>query len=367
MVDRFTSHDWGDEYQALLATKSVAVIGRSFGADLAAICLQCLGFGHAHLIGQRQEDCFLTDDELRAITPSCSVGCWDLDMDMPLSRHALPSLDGLLAGGGHDRARVEQWVGATPLVALDGAGPASVQGICAGMGAELLRATVAPLEQECADEPRIQVSDAPTLQRPDFVIAGCGGLGTIASLVLSYACVQQHKQARFTLIDPDIPERRNLNRQFFYALEQGNKAEVLAESLAARYPHEYVAVPQYLEKCSARHFRPGSVLVGCLDNSAARATAAKVMNARSIPYVDGGAGAHAGQVATYLPGDNVPMTPGPTPAQRASCQDNPIPSVITTNIVVGSCLAHAALYVASTGERMGFRYAARPRIALRQE
>ncbi|MBO4798042.1 MAG: ThiF family adenylyltransferase [Candidatus Methanomethylophilaceae archaeon] len=52
-------------------------------------------------------------------------------------------------------------------------------------------------------------------------IAGCGGLGTTVATALASAGV-----SAFVLMDPDIPDETNLNRQFAYCEEvlSGNPA-----------------------------------------------------------------------------------------------------------------------------------------------
>jgi|GEM_PF-2493608 molybdopterin/thiamine biosynthesis adenylyltransferase len=64
------------------------------------------------------------------------------------------------------------------------------------------------------------------------VIVGCGGLGTLIAKLISRSGV-----GKLTLIDNDIVEIENLNREGFEAKDIGrNKAEVLKEKIESIYP-----------------------------------------------------------------------------------------------------------------------------------
>lgn len=108
-----------------------------------------------------------------------------------------------------------------------------------------------------------------------IVVAGCGGIG---------AYVVQHvgrlirmlynngKGANFTLVDPDVVKEENLGRQLFCDAEIGQPKSV---ALARRYGHAWglntmAFIGEYAENLLMTE-SDLIVLVGCVDNAAARA------------------------------------------------------------------------------------------------
>ncbi|WP_246796387.1 ThiF family adenylyltransferase [Burkholderia perseverans] len=65
------------------------------------------------------------------------------------------------------------------------------------------------------------------------LVVGCGGIGALLAMNLCGAGV-----GRLHLVDSDVVERSNLNRQFFWSINDVSrlKCTVLKEQIAARYP-----------------------------------------------------------------------------------------------------------------------------------
>jgi PRTRC genetic system ThiF family protein len=108
-----------------------------------------------------------------------------------------------------------------------------------------------------------------------IIIAGCGGIGAyVAQYVgrLLYVLYNNGKGANLTLVDPDVVKEENLGRQLFCNAEIGVPKAV---ALARRYGHAWglnttAFVGEYSESLIIRDSGL-IVLVGCVDNAAARA------------------------------------------------------------------------------------------------
>lgn len=64
-------------------------------------------------------------------------------------------------------------------------------------------------------------------------VVGCGGIGSLATLILSGAGIK-----RLILVDPDVIEESNLNRQLFWTLADvgRHKVEILKTRILERFP-----------------------------------------------------------------------------------------------------------------------------------
>jgi len=76
------------------------------------------------------------------------------------------------------------------------------------------------------------VKDFKSLKHANILIVGCGGIGSSAALLLAGSGVR-----KFTLADPDVIEKSNLNRQLFWRrIDIGKlKTEALKEAIEDRF------------------------------------------------------------------------------------------------------------------------------------
>lgn len=76
------------------------------------------------------------------------------------------------------------------------------------------------------------LEDVNSLRKAKVMIVGCGGIGSSLCMLLAGAGVRS-----FCLVDPDVIEKSNLNRQFFWTLKDvgQKKIHVLKNSLEARF------------------------------------------------------------------------------------------------------------------------------------
>jgi molybdopterin/thiamine biosynthesis adenylyltransferase len=149
----------------------------------------------------------------------------------------------------------------------------------------------------------ISVSDQLKLFRSSVAVIGCGGLGGYIVEELARLGV-----GRIVVIDPDLFEEHNLNRQLFSSPANLGTAKV--EAAAKRIGEINPAVTLVPIQAA---FSPGNgaeLLVGCqvavdaLDSIQVRLELADVCTAMNIPLVHGAIAGWFGHVTTQFPGDD---------------------------------------------------------------
>jgi molybdopterin-synthase adenylyltransferase len=152
---------------------------------------------------------------------------------------------------------------------------------------------------------RIKWLDMEKLRSSSFMVVGAGALGNevVKDLVLSGA-------RRITLVDMDHVVRSNLNRCIFFregdSTERRLKAEVVAERAQDLDPAVDIRpVVGRVEDLPDKSWSEHSIVLGCLDNVAARLHANSFSYYNNVPYIDGGTNGHAGRVQVIVP----PSTP----------------------------------------------------------
>lgn len=113
-------------------------------------------------------------------------------------------------------------------------------------------------------------------------IAGCGGLGSTVAVALARSGV-----GKLTLVDFDVVEPSNLNRQQFFVDQIGlPKVEALTANLRRINP--YVTLESHLHRLTRddvpRLFGECSVVAECFDDPAAKAELSAAMR-RALPHV----------------------------------------------------------------------------------
>lgn len=177
-------------------------------------------------------------------------------------------------------------------------------------------------------------------------VVGAGALGNFVGLGFAFAGVRS-----ITVIDPDVVDVTNLNRQVFLADGIGrSKAEVLCERLRTLFGVQAEARLAY--------FRRDTPLSGydavfdCVDNFETRIVLSERCRDEGKVLISGGTGPEAGQVVVYDPARG-----NGTPAEvlglydvvdrrrietyereSAACAYRPEPSVIMTNLIIAGCM-----------------------------
>ncbi len=136
------------------------------------------------------------------------------------------------------------------------------------------------------------------LKSAHVAIVGAGGIGCPAISYLAAAGV-----GRLTIIDHDVIERSNLQRQplFTDADMDAPKAKVAAEAARRINPHvEVAAVAERIDDGNAKALLAGTSLIldGC-DNFATRLAVNRAAVALRVPLLSAAIGAFEGQVALY--------------------------------------------------------------------
>jgi adenylyltransferase/sulfurtransferase len=136
------------------------------------------------------------------------------------------------------------------------------------------------------------------LKAASVAIVGAGGIGSPAIQYLAAAGV-----GRLVLIDDDIVEPSNLQRQTIFATADTGTAKVDAAAAAAIRLNPHVAVEPHrirLDRDTVAALLQGCdvVLDGC-DNFATRFIVADAAHAQRIPLVSAAVGQFEGQLAVY--------------------------------------------------------------------
>ncbi len=152
---------------------------------------------------------------------------------------------------------------------------------------------------------RIEWLDMERVQSASFIVVGAGALGNeaVKDLVLAGA-------RRLTLIDMDRVVRSNLNRCVFFREEDQQAKRFKTEAVASRAMELDPAVEvrtfeQRIEELPEDEWKKHDIVLGCLDNVAARLHVNAHSYHNGVPYIDGGTNGFAGRVQVVVP----PLTP----------------------------------------------------------
>jgi len=133
-------------------------------------------------------------------------------------------------------------------------------------------------------------------------IVGVGGLGSPVSIQLASMGV-----GTLRLVDNDIVEVSNLQRQHLYGIDQVGlpKVEAAAERLKGLNPFiDIEPLPMMVTPFNAEEIIKGSdVVIGSLDMMAPRYSLNRACQKLDIPLIHGAALAYNGTVSTILPGE----------------------------------------------------------------
>jgi len=153
----------------------------------------------------------------------------------------------------------------------------------------------------------ISVSDQLTLFRSSVVVIGCGGLGGYVVEELARLGV-----GRIVVIDPDVFEEHNLNRQLFSS--PANLGQAKVQAAVARIAEVNPAVTLTPLQTAFSPENGADLLAGCrvvvdaLDSIQVRLELAEVCNRMEIPLVHGAIAGWYGHVTTQFPGDDTLQT-----------------------------------------------------------
>lgn len=177
-------------------------------------------------------------------------------------------------------------------------------------------------------------------------VVGAGALGNFTVLGLAYSGFKN-----ITILDPDVAEVVNLNRQvFLYEAIGLGKAKTLSERINAMFGPVSRFQTGYFE--AGTDLSTYDAVFDCVDNFETRILLSERCKEQGKVLVSGGTDVEAGQVVIFHP-----QKGGPTPAEllglydiveerkldpyirdRASCTYRPDPSVIMTNQIIAGLM-----------------------------
>lgn len=184
------------------------------------------------------------------------------------------------------------------------------------------------------------------LKKARILVAGAGGLGSAIAMYLAAAGV-----GYIRIVDEDIVENSNLNRQILYREGDIGACKVVAARQVIRtFNHgtEVDAVCRHIDETTVRDLVQGTdIILDGMDNFAARYVLNRAGLDEKIPFIHGAVNGFYGQVTTILPGI--------TPCLRCIV---PVPPVLEKNPIIGvtcgavGCIeaTEAIKYLAGTGE-----------------
>lgn len=201
----------------------------------------------------------------------------------------------------------------------------------------------------------------PYHQDAKVLVVGAGAIGNWVTAYLPHI-----NPKRIDFVDYDHAEAKNLNRQ---AQLRGHVNEAKAAVLSERVKHinprvqSKAYVGKVCDKLSEqdkaagiRHVTPQElllqhydVIIGAVDNKHARIWLNDFSTKHNIPYIDGGTNPIAGTVAVYNPGKTKTVDEqlhlATFPEGNNHCVDNPNPSIVSPNMVVGAMITGELLHL----------------------
>lgn len=180
-----------------------------------------------------------------------------------------------------------------------------------------------------------------SIRSANMVIAGCGGIGSAVALMLAGCGIRQ-----FTLVDPDIIEKSNLNRQFFFTLNDIGTHKVVALTAAMKDRYEGLNISTFIENVSIEQLKQlcaseVSALAVTADNPGTLASESRqVAAACKIPVIGGGYLHDTMMLFSYLPDKLMHPSPHETAGVEWERLPNSImPSYGPMNLALASEIA----------------------------
>jgi molybdopterin/thiamine biosynthesis adenylyltransferase len=143
-----------------------------------------------------------------------------------------------------------------------------------------------------------------SLLRSKVAVFGCGGLGGYIIEELARLGV-----GRITVVDPDVFEEHNLNRQLLCTQELlgSKKVDAAAQRVAAVNPAVRIQAfdTAFCQDNSTEILKDADVAADGLDSISVRLELAEACKNQNIPLVHGAIAGWSGHVAVQYPGENI--------------------------------------------------------------
>ena len=158
------------------------------------------------------------------------------------------------------------------------------------------------MERYACNRNSLTEQDQEKLADRRVLVVGCGGLGGYVTELLARVGV-----GRLTIVDGDVFEESNLNRQLFCTTETIGKSKAAAakERIFAVNPLVTCeAISEFLTGENADRILEGhDIVVDALDNADTRALLLEAAARAGIPMVHGAIAGFQGRVSVIYPGD----------------------------------------------------------------
>ncbi len=136
------------------------------------------------------------------------------------------------------------------------------------------------------------------LAESKVLVVGLGGLGSVVGSYLAAAGV-----GHITLVDDDVVEMSNLNRQFIYGDSVGRQKALAAAAFLAKVNPEVKLEPvAHPIQDALLDWTLYDLAFDCLDNNESRLALNEACRDAGVPLVHAGVDATRGQVFTSIPG-----------------------------------------------------------------
>ena len=139
------------------------------------------------------------------------------------------------------------------------------------------------------------------LRQAHVLIAGVGGLGSPVAIYLACAGI-----GKLTLVDWDVVELSNLNRQILYGEADIGEQKVISAARKLKGLNSTVEVNSRAEKITAENFsgllHEVDLVIDCMDNVATRFILNEGCVKAGIPLIHGGINGMTGEITTIIPG-----------------------------------------------------------------
>jgi adenylyltransferase/sulfurtransferase len=191
------------------------------------------------------------------------------------------------------------------------------------------------------------------LSSSSVLVAGCGALGSVMASILTRAGI-----GRIAIVDRDVPERSNLQRQILYDendVETGTpKAEAAARRL--REVNSSIEITGHVVDLNPKNVEGlvanADIVLDGTDNFETRYLINDACIKAGIPWVYGGVIGTSGMTMTILPGSGpclrCLLPSSPTPGSLPTCESQGI--LATAPAVIASVQATEAIKLLSGAE-----------------
>lgn len=156
------------------------------------------------------------------------------------------------------------------------------------------------LERYSRQLPLIGLENQERLKKSTVLIVGAGGLGSVASVYLTYVGV-----GRIIVVDDGVVELSNLNRQILYSDNDINEYKAVAacrklRTFSSRTVFECHS-ERFDESSGEKLVREADVVIDALDNWSSRLVLNSLCVRNGKPLIHGGVEGWYGQVTTVIP------------------------------------------------------------------